>query len=190
MSDGLFPSWVYIYYTTEFAQHRMTVPVQTDGIAGEFSDVVSKDGTVTNWRTAIEAYTVILAQCYPPQTTFTYAELWNIPSQGFPPQYVDTELLAIVGTNTSPSIKAAQVTLSWRTNNGGNGRTVLMDCIYAPNQSVRPPFTALGAPFVNLASFVVGDGSFIIGRDNGQPVANVRATTKTNDALRKKYGMV
>lgn len=190
MNDGLFPAWIYFYYQTEFGQHRMTVPVQTDGTAGSDSTLELKGGSVENWRVAAGTYSALIAACYPPQTTITYAELWWKVGPTASPTYEDTFELLDVGTNTNPSIKAAQITFSWRTNNGGNGRTVLMDCVYAPNQSVRPPFTSLGTPFTNLTTYILGATSPVIGRDNGKPVAGIRATTKTNDALRKRYDMV
>lgn len=191
-NDGLANGYFKVTYLTEFAAHVQTIPVKLVGtlIPGQpFGEVELKSGDTDGIAPVVDDYTDRLAAMLPPQATVAQTEVWSKPTADANPLYLYTYEVAKIGTLNLPGVRASQFTVTFRSNLGGVGRFVLLDAGLPLNRKYPITFAGLPQPFIDFAGWLVSGPSFFRARDNGYPIALLNALTKTNDKLRKKYGL-
>lgn len=191
MINSLYPGFVVIYYTANNHSHKMTLPVVPQTIPmvpGTNPNLMLNDGTTALWTTAVGAFVDHLLPLYPNTCSFNRAEIYGLSSYTGDPFYVSgSSLVGDVGTAAVGLVAYSQAVFSFRTNQGGILKLYLMEQTLAPNQIMPAPAFGGVADVVAIVNHVVGIDNFIMGRDGGEPMTCIRVTTKTNDALRKRY---
>ena len=187
-NDGLRPSWIKLYYESLEGPHTSTIPVNlvAAGLPGGTFELYTKSNSQVAWETAIVALVTALRPCAPSTTTFQYAELFSQPTVDDAPLFLSSHVIALAGTHASAIFPATQVVWSIRSDLGGKGFFYLMDSPNSPNLKYKAPSYG-NAAFLGFVNYLIGTTSIFMCRDNGYPVTVTKVTTKTNDALHKKY---
>jgi hypothetical protein len=189
-SNDIAPGFVKLHYQSAFAEHIATIPCDPVYDAGTLSWLLKrKDGGASILdSTAVGALVAVLKALVSGATTFTYFELWTKVA-GAAPIFVDTAPLNVVGTNGNIVLSASQMLFSIRDNIGGHGRIEVMDQSYPVNSKYQG--TAYGdATKLAVVNYLIGNSSWILTRKGGYPYSIPKILTKTNDVLRRKYGIV
>ena len=191
MSDGihsLYPGFVKLFYTVGTFEHTQTIPVKPFlSVSSTWYVEAKGDPTGVLWTTALAAYINAVKPLYPATATFTYAELWTMSTPEADPLWVDTAMLAVVGTAGGSFVTAGQVVFSGRSTAGGVVKLYFMESIVAVNNKYKPTYSA---PLLAVASYLTGAGSWLAARDGGFWAVVPQVTSKTNDKLRKQRGLV
>jgi len=189
-SNDIAPGFVQIHYQSAFSEHIMTVPCDPTYNSGLSQwELARKDGGAAILDlTAVTALVTVLKAMVSSLTTFTFFELWTKVA-GAAPIFVDSGVLNIVGTNGVAAVSASQILFSIRDNIGGHGRLEVLDQSYPVNNKYQG--TGYGdAAKLAVVSYAVGNSSWIKTRKGGFPYVIPKVITKTNDVLRRKYGIV
>lgn len=184
--NSLYPGFVKIFYTSNGHQHTQTLPVKPYvGLGGAWYLEQKNDVTGIQFSAAVTVYANLFKALLHTTSTVTSAELWTMSSPTADPQFREVVEVATAGTATGTVIPYSQVSVTYRTANGGLFRhLVLEQSIHAVNAEMYPPFSAATAA---MRAWLTGDQSFVFGRDGGALVAAIRLLSKTNDQLRKRY---
>lgn len=188
--NDLSPGFVKLHLQAPLFEHILTVPVNPiyDSGTGTWTLVEKGGGTNPLWSTALNAYVTVIKALLPTVDTLTYAELYT-KAVGAAPIFKDTFSYNVAGTSGSTASTATQETLSYRDGSGGRGKLVLLDGTDAPNQKFIGPSYGNAAKLA-WVTYVVGNTSVIYSRNNDYPINVPKILTKTNDVLRRKYGIV
>jgi len=187
--NDLAPGFVLLHYTSALSEHKATIPVDpfySSLLSQWFLNLKNSPGG-DYWHTAVDRYIVVAKALCANTINFSYAELFT-KSVGVAPVFVDTYAINVVGTNATAANMACEMTFSYRNGNGGNGRAVILDNSFAANQKYRPSAYG-GAAVLAMVNFLVGNTSFFFSRSGSYPINIPQVLTKTNDVLRKKYGI-
>ncbi len=187
MANDLAPGFVKIHYASASAEHVMTVgcnPYQAVG--GAWFLVEKADAIGQAWATCMSSFLAVLKVQAPPTVTFTFAELYT-KVFGQAPIFIENTVLNIAGTGGAVTL-ASQVNFGYRDSVGGHGKIVLVDQVDAPNQKFRGPSYGNAAKLA-IVNYLIGGSSFVFSRKGGYPINVPQILTKTNDVLRKKYGI-
>jgi len=187
----LYPSWCTIEYfsgITGTDSHFMTLPVlfHAPAATGTTVDFVLKDGT---WREAslcVADLLALVSPFYTDEASFSNAEIWTMETPTSVPVLQYAFNPDIVGTAVGGANRIySQLSVSFHTFMQGKYRLVLLEGEFLENVVIPPPYT--GSTLIsNLVVYMLGDTSFVTGRDNQHLYTSGKAITKTNDALRKK----
>lgn len=189
--NDLYPGFVKLFYANGTHQHHQILPVLPDshGPGEEPTFLINPPGSdVIAMNTAVDAYIAVADNLFNATTNFQFAEFWNIPTPGGDPVFEYIYEIGAPGVAASANIVAAQAVLSFRTSLGGILKLYFMESALVIGNPDPFPFSnatmaALAAYFCSLST------GWVVGRDGGKPLSGLRATTKINDALRKKYIM-
>jgi hypothetical protein len=179
---------VKLHYVSPLAEHIMTIgcsPFQD--IGGNWLLNQNQVGPGIAWLTGVGALQNVLKVLLNPDTAFTYAELFT-KAVGAAPIFVATGATAVAGTSGAARISASQCNFGYRDTVGGHGRIVLVDQINPVNSKFRA--VAYGnAATLAVVNYMISAASWIFSRQGGFPINVPQVLTKTNDILRKKYGI-
>lgn len=188
--NSIAPGFIKLFYQSANASHTMVLPVRPYLTIGAEWWLNPKNQTPGNiWTSGITTFVNLLRGLMHTSATFQYAELWTVSAPGADPVFRETAQLAIAGTNAAASQVASQILFSFRTAEGGVGRIVLLDGVFAPNNRYLAPNYG-NAAILAIVNQLVSNTSVNVGRDDGYIIAVPKVLTKTNDALRRKYGIV
>lgn len=186
--NSLYPGFIKLHHEAPLGEHIYTLPVKPFlAVGGDWWLEEQGIPQGEEWVAALTRYLTVIKPYLPTSQTFTYAELWSMASASSDPVYRDTAELTIAGTGAGTYIPASMLTVSYRTSEGGNGKLIILDGIRAVNTKNRPPFSGIDA---TLQAYLLSDNCCLYGRDGGKPIAVPKILTKTNDVLRRKYGLV
>jgi len=120
-------------------------------------------------------------------TTFDYWELWSYEEGTFNATYISTYDATDEPEGVTSLQKASQLTLTWRTQEGGVMKNVQLEGMTAP--AVRTPYADLNAANQAWVDFFTDDAdSFFLGRDTSYPVVFLAAWTGQNEkTFRQRY---
>lgn len=189
--NSLYPAFAKIKYSSNGHTHYMTVPLTAElteeppGLSSDQYMFTQQNGTTIDFQTAITAFVNLIKVYYPAASNFILAELWQMSDVDADPIFYTAAILGIVGTSASAVVPYSQTVMSLRTSVGGILKIYLMENIQTNNSVDDYPFAFVGSQ--NLGGYLIGGTSIIRGRDGGKIVSPLRCSTKTNDALRKKY---
>lgn len=185
--NSLYPGFIKLHHEATLSEHIYTLPVKPfQSVGGDWW--LEESGIVQGeeWVAALTRYVTVAKAFLNTAHTFTYAELWTMASADADPIYRATAELTIAGTSATAYAVASQITFSYRTSEGGNGKLVLLDSVYVPNAKLRPPYTGVPLAFYN---YLMSNNCCVYGRDGGYPIAMPKLLVKTNDVLRRKYNL-
>ena len=174
--------------TSEFAPHISTHPCRAwspaGGDQGSFSAWDSSDVDAIDM---INGFVDVLQPFYTGDTSFDQAIIYTMADELADPQ--PRGFIAFtgqVGTSADPVNPAAMSTYTFRTDNFGLLKIIMLD---APVTAEFQPFTdiASSADLGALFDYIKADTKAFAGRDNGQPAQFVKATFKLSDELRHAY---
>jgi len=187
-ANGLFPSFVKMFYHSAFAAHVRTIPTRAwyPGIAG--------NGFYNNWfelpvdaSDMIDALVAVEKVLHPPTTIFDYWEIWNYPDPDALPQPVQTGSLAVVGTSAGTGwSEAVEQTFMLRTTGFGIFKYVLLD-VPTDNFFGKVAPASFTTPYNNLMAKLTDENWAWSGRDNFRPSIVKQATITLNEKLRRSY---
>lgn len=190
-ANSLHPSFVRIHYHSPFGLHVMTLPTLqftnvAPGVAGDFEtwDEVGKDAI----DMVTELVTELCDQYQEEDITFDSFDVFNMATPTSDPEWRYGGTLAMDGTGVALTgwRQATQATFTFRTTLGGIMRLVLLD---KPTNNAFGRYTVPGAPELAIINEITSDGNGWAGRDGGQPLVFKNVTVKTNDRLRREYGI-
>jgi hypothetical protein len=186
--NSLYPGFVKLKYQSNGHDHQMILPVKPfQDFTGNWT--LEEKGVPAGeaFENAMEDLSTALKPLFPTSATILFAELWTMDSPTADPQYRTTRELNDAGTGSGAAVANSQAVITFRTTNGGIARIYIMEGRNAVNVEAYPPtFTGL-TDFVAFSAYATGSGSPIYGRDGGELLTPIRALSKTNDALRKKF---
>lgn len=186
--NSLYPGYIKLTHTNNLIQHSMTIPVNPVGgwTVGIAPEVINRAGGTIGAALATTGLMTVLRPLFAPTTLFDAAEFWFYENTESDPVWVWTEPIGLAGTSASAVMPMGQAVMSFRTVHGGIYKAYLMEpsLIFTINsRQAWPAFPAAAATFAN---YVIGNGSIVVGRDNGQIVIPMWNSVKTSDAIRKK----
>lgn len=185
--NSLFPGFIRLFYNSNAHQHTMTIPVKPffSGVTNEWFVEQKGQPLGIAWKTILDTYANLLKVFITTTGDITRADLYTMSAPDAEPLFVDTEDLSIAGTGSGSPQSLGQLTISFRSQNGGTYRLQIMEpATTAINAEQFPPFTG---GTLALSNWMISSTSFLVARDGGFLVAPIRLLTKTNDHLRKKY---
>lgn len=187
--NDLAPGFVKMSYTTPYGNHTMTIPVDPYEFSSGVWYIRQKDfATGQLWTTVLGEYVTLLKALMADESSFTEAVLYE-KTVGNAPVFRAAATLGVAGTSTTATVKASQIKFTFRSAEGGIGYVVLLDSVYAVNEKRIPPSWGGDSAIEAVADYLVATGSMVMARDTSYPVAVLKLLSKTNDELRKQYGM-
>lgn len=188
--DGLFPSFVKIFYTSAYAPHVMTLPtrqwVGTPGTPGSYEawDLSSVAADVM-----IEALITAMLPNNLATTTFVSYEIYDVPELEEPPvwkygKYVAGQVGTLVNTGWA---KSNQYTMTFKCADGNLLKVVNID---TPVGNTWGNVVGLSARDENISIEILKATNAWQGRQGAQPVAFSNITISQNKRLRRKYDMI
>lgn len=187
------PYDVRIFYTTlvgtEILTHTQKLNCDMDadlGVGFPFSSWLVKQngGGQLSLQSSVDQWIIYMRELFHTSTQFVTAELWKYVAGTYDASWRATYAIALSGLEAVfPTIAASQGVVTFRTRNGGIMRINLME--YIIGQAVTDP-----APFGNgdistLATYLLSSAGWVIGRDNGYPVAALNFLAGQNEKLFK-----
>lgn len=192
--DGLWELRIY-YETTPVGfpvmEHRLTVDVAVIEpilVGSDFSDigVTQRNGLESTLDLQVDALVALLVPFYPSTSSFTRAELWNIPEGTFAGTWYGSYGIGESGTAGSPCVPAKQVTLTFRSMSGGTARIQLMETFEVGETRIGYPTG--NALFDDVIDHVISLATPFKARDNGYFIGGIAASGGQNERLwRKRY---
>lgn len=186
--NSLVPAFVEIDYHSVYSPHKMTIPTLAWNPGAPYGDFETHAGGAIAAEDMIDALIDKLKAFVPAGVAFDGWTVFTKPtieSQSTPRAFKTS---GVVGTAPASWAKATQLTISAKTDNGGDARLVLMDAASGNNfdlitsATITPSYTALfGEWFADTNGWA--------GRDNGLPYYFTQASITLNEKLRKQYHM-
>jgi hypothetical protein len=189
--NKLYPSFVVIDYTSEFGQHKQTLPtLQWTGTGlGDPGNFETHDAVGISALTMIAALVLVYKALLPTTTTLVSYTIYNMPTMTSIPQPVYTAALGVAGTDAALTgqAKATQWTMSIRTTAFGILKFVMLD---RPNNDNWGNITTMDAASLALFNELSDAGNGWAGRDGGKPGGFMGISITLNKRLRRKYDMI
>lgn len=188
--DGLYPSFVRIFYTTAFAPHVMTIPTrQWSGTPGTPGEYEAWDASSVTADSMIEAMVAAMLPNNLPSTSFTSYDIYDVPVIDEPPVWKYTaQLSGQVGTLVNTGwAQAVQYTMTFKCADGQLFKIVNLD---TPVGNQFGNVTGLSARDADIASAVLNPAYAWQGRQGGQPIAFKGISISLNKRLRREYHMI
>lgn len=188
MANDLSPGYLRVRYSGAQVTHFQTIPVEPVGTVtiGNEPNFLDKSGATVAMHTFVDAYVAAVKTLVSAAVTFVDAEFWSQPTPADNPVWIYTHPLTVVGTNATASVTDRQISISYRTSQGGLAFFYLLDVSGAIGADSRQNFPTAQSIVNTFNTFMVSNANCWRGRDLGKLIAPVWFTTKNNDALRKK----
>jgi len=188
--DGLYPSYVKIYYTSAYAPHTMTLPTrQWTGAAGTPGEYEAWDASSIAGDTMIEALITAMLPNNLATTAFNSYEIFDVPVMGEPAvwkygKYVSGQVGTLVNTG---SARSNQYTMTFKCTDGNLLKVVNLD---TPVGNSWGNVIGLSARDEDISIEILAATNAWQGRQGGQPIAFSNITISQNKRLRRKYDMI
>lgn len=191
--NSLFPAFVRIDYTSAYGPHSMTipaVPVEPTTVGGSIYQFILRGAALpAQVDSAVEDFVDVIKGYFPATVTFIAYTLFTMADPEATPTPVESGQLNIAGTAGGTTwSKAVQNTITWRTDEFGIFKLVLLDSISNNNfDKITAP--AEGGTLEAISDYVTADVTWIAGRDGGRPNVFLQQATTLNEKLRRSYRM-
>lgn len=184
--NSLYPSFIKVFYSSNGHNHTMVIPCKYTVSASPPHMLLKKGGGSQDWESCLATdFIPLLAAVMNNASSFVSAELWKMASPTADPVFVAAKALAIAGASATAIVPYSQVSYTFRADDGGLFRLLLLEGIQAANLRDDPPYAA--APNLAISDYAIDDESFICARSGGYLVSPIRLLTKTNDKVREKF---
>lgn len=190
-ANSLFPAFVRITYHSPFGIHIMTLPTlpfnnADPGVVGQFDtwNAVGIDGDLM-----VDNLVTELAKQYQAgDATFDSFDVFTLANATADPEWRYGGALAVPGSSLALIgwRQAVQATFTFRTTLAGIMRLVLLD---KPTNNAFGRYTVPGPDEATLIAQISSVANGWAGRDGGRPLVFKNVTIKTNDRLRREYGI-
>ena len=192
-SNSLYPAAVRINYSSAYSVHSMTLPsvpvLGGDIGVGGYQFTLRGLAAPVNCDAAINDFIDVLKPLMGTDTTFIDYVLFQYAtptSKGVP---VSSQPINKVGTGGIITWrKAVQQTWTWRTDEFGIFKMVLLD-VPSGNTFDKIPTTAGDARQAALSDYVTAPVTWLAGRDGGRPNTFLQVAVTLNEKLRRAYRM-
>lgn len=185
-----------IFYTSQPAgfqtiEHRHTIDVNintppTPGTEFDQIFVTRRNETGDSLEIITDEYVALLLPLMAVTQTIARAELWYIPEGTTNGQYISSYSIAADGTAGGDENPAYQATMTFRSLGGSTMRIQLMELPFS--SQLREPYPTGNSAINNLMSYVAGEMSGFLARDNTPPFAPMNFSGGQNEALwRRRY---
>lgn len=190
-ANSLYPAFVRIQYHSPFGLHVMTLPTLEYSTAapGEVGNFATWDeDSIVAPVMVNNLVATILDEYEPADITFDSFDIFTMASAEADPLWQYGEALGDVGTGVDLDgwRQAVQATFTFRTSLGGISRLVLLD---KPTNNLFGRYTVPGVTEAAMIAEFTAVTNGWAGRDGGRPLIFKNVTIKTNDRLRREYGI-
>jgi hypothetical protein len=191
VNNAPYPSFMKLFYHSEFAPHVMTMPHRTWSPPGGGSDF----GFFTPWVGAnidaeveIDGLVNLLKAVYDADVSFDRWEIWTKASPTDIPVLVANKPISVTGTAVATGWnEAVQVTVSIRCSADNSlFRIVLLD-VFTDNFFGKEYDISGSAALQAVFNYVTNDTNAFQSRAGSQPNILRSATTTLNERLRREY---
>lgn len=186
--NSLYPGFVKLKYVSNGHTHYQVLPVLYDVTpdAGDEPIFQTRDLSVIGMNAAIDAYIAIIDNLFTDTGSFVIAENWAYPSVDSDPIFTYVYEIGQPGVSGTAPLTNGQLVVSFRTALGGFLKLYFMEQLGGLASKDEYPFA--NATVDALADYLINPAlGWVVGRDGSHPISGLRALTKTNNALRKKY---
>jgi hypothetical protein len=187
MRNSLSPGFLKIFYTTNGHPHIMTLPVNPVAPAGNATQLTDSSGAPQLWTSVVADIVLFMKALIRAADSIDTAEIWTQATPTSVPIFQASTTVGVAGTNGGTVVPYSQTRFSFRTALGGKAVWQLMETPFAIDQKFSAPLYGGVGAFAAVDSYFTGASAAVWGRDNAYIAVGVRAVTKINDTLRKKY---
>ena len=188
------PGIVELFYTVDGLQHKQTLSVRmegtpTPGLDPLSYDLVQRDQIPINFPLWVSQWVTLLRPMYGAlNMTFDRADLWWSDQTSFDKIFLTSESIALPGTGSNNENIANQMTMSFRTLEGGQMRVALMESSDGIPVNARQGYPTSDPETNALMAYVISTDSVLLGRDSSPPYSAIAVSSGQNEALwRKRY---
>lgn len=182
---SLFPNSITIHYTSNTHTHKQILPVGAVTPAGASWTLPTRSGGSVDWKTAVDAYAVLIKPFFPASASIDSADLFDYESTDAPASFLDTHTIGVVGTDAGTIKPWIQTVMPLKAIGGTILRLTLMETVI--EKDVKLTYAGAAEPFCSLLAFILGSSDWIISRGGTFPSVSLGYVTKENDKLRKRY---
>lgn len=187
MANSLSPGYVVINYTSNGHAHKQVLPVNPSTPAGPSTQLIDSSSALQLWTSFVTDWVLLLKPCFHTTDTIDTAEMWTQATSTSVPVLQDTTNIGVNGTSASAAIEWTQVTMSFRTANGSRALLKLLETPFANDTKWPAPLYSGITQFQDILSYLTGSSACVISRGGAYITSGIRAVSKTNDTLRKKF---
>ena len=185
--NSLSPAYIRWRYVANGHHHTQTLCVKlapgfTPGSEPSLLDHAGDDHAVIGALNVLGAF---YEPFFKTTASFGLFEVWSQPLPTDEPVFIFAGVSTVVGTDTGAEVPACEQVFTFRTPSKGGMKLYFMESNSAVNASFDPPYS--NPVFSDLSDYVTGSTSILYGRNGDAPIAPIRAVTKINDVLRRKY---
>lgn len=189
--NSLYPASIRLDYQTKYGLHSQTIPTAKIALDGGVYKFVKEDLTVIGAvTTLIQAWVDVLKGFYPSTTSWLGWQAFTYATPTSPAIPFIAGALATSGTNASgndTNSKATQATYTWRTDEFGIFKIILLDTIVLDFNKITD--VANAGYVAPVHAIVAGANTWMRGRDGGKPQTFLQMSRDLNDKLRESYRM-
>lgn len=172
---------------TTLSQLRLSCDVDTPPAAGSPPadyDLKSRSGLFYNFSSYITALVALLRPLFHTTSNFTNAELWLYATGTYNAAFQTSVAIGLAGNSAVATQPYNQGIITFRSQNGGSARCVVMQPIYTRN--VTDPYPFVPGEVTNLADELVHLHSPVLARDGGYLFQALNWMVGENEHLFKK----
>lgn len=188
--NSLAPGYVELFYggviSGRTRLHKATYPIQPTGTmtVGNVPNFFTNDGNDDTATNLTNAWVDLVKVLFGSEFTFLRSDVYRKDTPTSDPLFIVSIPHGDAGTG-SACVALSQITVSLKTNLGGNAKLAFMESDILSTYIDTFPFS--DAPLDAVVDYALGNSGWIIGRDGGTFSTATRAVGKINDALRRKY---
>lgn len=182
---SLFPNSITIHYTTNGHNHSMVLPTGVIAGSGPGWTLPTRDASTIDWRTAVDAFALLLAPIIDDVDSIDYAELFTYEATNSPAEFLAAYTIDQAGGAVGAAVPYAQALMPFKAIGGNSLRLTILESVMGVN--VHVPYSGMIGEAQDIADFILGDDDWIVTRGGTFPSVSLGMTTKVNDKLRKTY---
>ena len=182
------PYEVELHYTVDGIEHDMrlncqAVGVVTVGTVPSAIDLNTRNLGTVDLATAVDLFSEELIKLFSSTMSINGYDFYSYAPNSFVRTWLTAGGLSKSGVSGYPTIPAHQSTFTFRTQEGGVMRIVLLDDSASSN--VRVPYAAAPTMFQTFMNHVTDPDNWILARDTSYPIAPMNWVGGQNEAVFK-----
>lgn len=183
------PYEVEITYVTNGRPHKLriscsTVGTPTPGDAPSSITLGTRNSVGAALDTSVLAFVNVLKTQLATADSFTGYDFWKYAPTSFERTFITSGTLAVSGTAVVSSVVAQQNTYTFRTQEGGIFRLILLESVHGGDN--RVVYASLTANQKLIVDNILAAGSWQLARDTSYPIVFLRQSNGQNEAVWRK----